>query len=62
MTRVIAADMNQVIHDSTIIKENTKKIVEQLAKQDKIPEADRMGPCSLVSGFCDQPKDAYDDR
>ena len=38
MTRVIATDVSQVIHDSTIIKENTMKIVEQLAKQDKILE------------------------
>ena len=38
MTRVIAADMSHVIRDSTIIKENTMKIVEQLAKQDKILE------------------------
>lgn len=38
MTRVIAADMSQVIRDSTIIKYNTMKIVEQLAKQDKILE------------------------
>ena len=38
MTRVIAADMSHVIRDSAIIKENTMKIVEQLAKQDKILE------------------------
>ena len=38
MTRVIATDMSQVIHDSAIIKKNTMKIVEHLAKQDRILE------------------------
>lgn len=38
MTHVIAADTNQVIHDSAIIKENIIKIVERLEKQDKILE------------------------
>jgi hypothetical protein len=38
MTHVIAADTSKIIRDSAIIKENTMKIVEQLAKQDKILE------------------------
>ncbi|KAF8812032.1 hypothetical protein BYT27DRAFT_6430916 [Phlegmacium glaucopus] len=38
MTHVIVADMSKVISDSAIIKENTIKIVEQLARQDKILE------------------------
>jgi hypothetical protein len=38
MTHVLAVDTNKLIHDSAIIKENTMKIVEQLAKQDKILE------------------------
>lgn len=59
MTCVIATDNSQIIRDSAIIKKNMMKIVEQLAKQDKILETDRMGPCSLVSGFCNQP---HDDR
>jgi len=38
MTHVIAADTSRVILDSAIIKENTTKIVQQLAKQNKILE------------------------
>jgi hypothetical protein len=38
MTHVLAVDTSKIIHDSAIIKENTMKIVEQLAKQDKILE------------------------
>jgi hypothetical protein len=38
MTRVIAGDTSKVIHDSSIIKGNTIKIVELLEKQDKILE------------------------
>jgi len=38
MTHVIAADTSRVILDSAIIKENTMKIVEQLAKQNRILE------------------------
>jgi hypothetical protein len=38
MTHVIAADTSRVIHDSAIIKENTMKIVEHLAKQNKVLE------------------------
>jgi hypothetical protein len=36
MAQVIVANTSKVIHDSAIIKENMMKIVEQLAKQDKI--------------------------
>ena len=38
MTHAIAADTSKVILDLAIIKNNTMKIVEQLAKQDKILE------------------------
>ena len=38
MTHVIAADTSRIILDSAIIKENTTKIVQQLAKQNKILE------------------------
>lgn len=50
MTHVIAADTSKVIHESTVIKENIMKIVEQLEKQDNLdPRAGCIRPRAVIS-------------